>query len=355
LGVVFSTFFALGVILIEKTGARSIDLDANCVLYGQLEALFWIPPEQLFSLHTFSALPEEVLTSFVVLILTILTIYLFYKELLIATFDPSLGNSLGYSSSIIHYGLGFFVAIAVVISFKAVGSILVISMLICPAATGRLLTDKLTNQLIISGVVAFLNCIIGYLVATQGIKILGYNTTVSAAGMMTVVSGCTLSLTIRLAPRYGIIGRRLRQHKLAVQITAEDMLGALVRAQESAESTSFSLAPSPITEARLRHLSANNFIGWRALRMLKKNGNIRKDQNQVISLTPKGATKGRAVVRSHRLWEVYLYQLVGIRPDHVHSVAERLEHFTAKDMVNLLEKEGGQSVSDPHGKKIPQE
>ena len=84
MGVVFSLLFALGVLLIEQAAARNIDLDADCLLHGQLESIFWYPPEtwaQFLSLSTIALLPSEVITSICVFALCVLFVLALYKEL----------------------------------------------------------------------------------------------------------------------------------------------------------------------------------------------------------------------------------------------------------------------------------
>jgi manganese/zinc/iron transport system permease protein len=74
---------------------------------------------------------------------------LLFKELRIAAFDPALATTQGFNATLLHYLLMVFVAAATVASFEAVGSILVIAMLVCPAATARLMTDRLAAQIVV--------------------------------------------------------------------------------------------------------------------------------------------------------------------------------------------------------------
>ncbi|MEL6796681.1 MAG: metal ABC transporter permease, partial [Planctomycetota bacterium] len=147
MGVVFSVLFALGVLLIEEASIRRIDLDADCLLHGQLETLVWFgAPETLgeaFSPSTLQHIPRQVVVLFGTLLAAVLFVAVLFKELRLAAFDPSLATSQGFHAGVLHYVLMVFVAAATVASFEAVGSILVIAMLICPAATARLLTDRM--------------------------------------------------------------------------------------------------------------------------------------------------------------------------------------------------------------------
>ncbi|MGE4338433.1 MAG: metal ABC transporter permease, partial [Pigmentiphaga sp.] len=86
-------------------------------------------------------------------------------------------------------------------AFEAVGAIIVVAMFICPAATARLLTDRLLVQLLLSTACALVAAVCGYLLAAHGPFWLGYDASVSAAGMIAVVSGLLLAAACLWGPR----------------------------------------------------------------------------------------------------------------------------------------------------------
>ena len=137
MGVVFSVLFALGVFLLENADARSVDLDADCVLHGNLQTLFWSasPTEwnQFLQPQAISDVPHQLWTLMGTTLAVIAFITIFFKELRIASFDAGIATIQGINAGFMHMMLMTFVAIAAVASFEAVGSILVIAMLICPA------------------------------------------------------------------------------------------------------------------------------------------------------------------------------------------------------------------------------
>ncbi len=223
MGVVFSIMFALGVVLIEQAAARNIDLDADCVLYGQIEDILWLAPTGWASLAdpaVWADMPREVITLLVVFLICGAMIAAFYKELKITSFDPDLATTLGISSRLFHYGLMTMVAIACVAAFEAVGSILVIAMLIIPAAIARLLTDRLSVQIGLSLVAALAIGPGGYVLAAFGPFWVGGSDSLNAAGMMAVLAGALLVATIVLAPRYGMIAGRRRRRQLRSALAA---------------------------------------------------------------------------------------------------------------------------------------
>ena len=211
MGVVFTVMFALGVLLLEQAAARSVDLDADCVLYGQLEDILWFAASGWGSLLDPAALarmPREVLTLAGVAAVSGLLVALFWKELRITTFDPGLASTLGIPAGLFHYGLILFTALAAIASFEAVGSILVIAMLICPAAAARLLTDRYGVQLALSLSFGAASAILGYVAAGFLPGWLGAPWALNAAGMIAVVAGLILLLAALFGPRHGLLGRR---------------------------------------------------------------------------------------------------------------------------------------------------
>jgi manganese/zinc/iron transport system permease protein len=203
MGVAFTTLFALGVILIERL-PPTIDLDADCVLHGNLEALLWFPPENL-TLASLATLPRQVHTLAAVMALTIAFTLIFYKELRLTSFDPALAGALGFRPGLINILLMTVAAAAVVASFEAVGSILVIAMLICPPAAARMLTNKLGTQILLSQLFAIATAVTGYFAATRLPTLFVPDLTLNAAGMIATVSGLLVlaaACTARLRNRW---------------------------------------------------------------------------------------------------------------------------------------------------------
>lgn len=211
MGVVFSIMFAAGVVLMEQAAASNIDLDAECVLYGQLEDILWLAPTGLGSLLDPAALadlPREVVTLAVALLVTAGAIALFWKELKITSFDPELATTLGLSSGAVNLGLMVLVGIVAVAAFEAVGSILVIAMFICPAGAARMLTDRLAVQVRLSLLFAAMSSVGGYVLAAFGPFWIGLDHSLAASGMIAVTSGVILALAVILGPRHGLLARR---------------------------------------------------------------------------------------------------------------------------------------------------
>lgn len=210
MGVVFTIMFAAGIVLLEQSGGRNIHLDAHHALYGQLEATLWLGPETWSAFLTpevWRAIPHQIPVLAGVTVLIGIGILLFYKELKLVTFDPVLANSLGIPARAVGAGLVAAVAVAAVAAFEAVGSVLVIAMIICPAATARMLTDRLSRQIGLSLAVAVLSGAGGYALAAFMPLWLGGENSLNAAGMIAVLAGFLQMLAMLFAPRYGVVPR----------------------------------------------------------------------------------------------------------------------------------------------------
>ncbi|MDX2133082.1 MAG: metal ABC transporter permease [Planctomycetota bacterium] len=337
MGVVFSVLFALGVLLVEHA-ARAVDLDADCVLHGQLETLAWYGAPARWGevglTEAINAAPRQVVVLVVACLATAAFVTLLFKELRLAAFDPGLATVQGFSAELLHYALMIFVAIATVASFEAVGSILVIAMLVCPAASARMVTDRLRAQILWSAGFAVAGGVLGY-VAASGVPALFGKDSVNAAGSMAVVSGMILAGAIVASPRHGLAAKWLRRRALAGSVGVDDVLGVLFRAREGGRTRVALAALSPLPLGR--PLDA-------VLARAARDGLVTLHAAEV-ELTGRGLSAAANVVRRHRLWECYLVAEAGVAPDHVHLSAERLEHAPVQP--------GSDARADPHGRVIP--
>lgn len=348
MGVIFSVLFALGLILIRQA-ADHVDLDPGCVLYGNLTH---IPLEALDG-----AIPHAVVNLVGVLGLDLLFVVLFFKELKISTFDPQLATTLGINAQAMHYALMIMVSITTVANFEAVGSILVIAMLIVPAATAHLLTDRLGAMIAVSLIIAFASAVLGHILAAFGPGWIGINADAGTAAMMAVVTGLILTVAVFFAPQHGLLSRLYHRLVLSQNIIRDDILGLLHRWQEWSKRDSAGAAGRPITRAELLTAVGDGALARLALRQLARHGDIVMQSNTTggIVLQPAGASKAATMVRSHRLWEAYLAKHFQMPLDHLHMSAERVEHYITPQLRAELSAALPDTGIDPHGKEIPPE
>jgi len=214
MGVVFTTMFAGGVVLLEQSGARGVHLDVEHALYGNVEGTIWLAARSWSSLVdpvALAQLPMSIVRLGLVALLAVLFVAVFFKELRLITFDAGFAHNIGFAPRGLSLALIVLVSAAAVAAFDAVGSILVIAMFICPAATARMLTDRLSSQMWISAGTALLSGILGYLVAALVPLWLGLDTSFKAAGMIAVVAGALQVIAMVFAPRYGVLSKARRQ------------------------------------------------------------------------------------------------------------------------------------------------
>ena len=186
IGIVFSAFFALGIILISF--ARS-STDLYHILFGNVLAVR----------------DSDMLLTAAVLIIVLISVPLFYKQLKLTSFAPTIAKSYGWNISAINYGLMFLLTLVAVTSLQTVGTILVIAMLITPAATAYQLTDKLLVMIVLSTVFGTLSSIVG-LYFSYSYNLPSGATIVMAAAMFFIVA-------FIFAPKKGLIGQ-LRKENL---------------------------------------------------------------------------------------------------------------------------------------------
>ena len=196
MGVVFTSLFALGLVLLVR-GADHVDLDAGCVLYGAMEL---VPLDTVTLMG--AEFPRAVLKMAAVVLFNALFVSLLFKELTISTFDPALSDTVGIDSKRMNLALMAVVAVTAVAAFESVGSILVIAMLIVPAATAQLLTQRLAPLIAVAVGVATLSAWLGHLGAITLPPLVGFEDT-NTAGMMAVVSGLLFVLAVIVSWKRG--------------------------------------------------------------------------------------------------------------------------------------------------------
>lgn len=200
MGIVFPAMFALGTILISRYFAQ-VHLDTDAILYGNIE--FSAFDRLIVGGRDLG--PTSLWVMSVLLVLNVTVLGLLYKELKISTFDPALAQSLGFSPILVHYLLMLLLSITTVGAFTAVGAILVVALVIVPAATAYLLTEKLLDMMIGSAIVGALGAIGGYWLA---MRLDG-----SIAGGIVTMLGILFTLALLFSPSQGLVAQRRRSRR----------------------------------------------------------------------------------------------------------------------------------------------
>jgi manganese/zinc/iron transport system permease protein len=203
IGLVFPLLFSVGVILISRF-AGNVHLDTDAVLLGELA----FAPFDRFAPGGVDLGPRALWVMGGILLANLAAIALFYKELKLASFDAALAAALGFSPVLLHYALAGLVSLTAVGAFDAVGSILVVALMIAPPAAAYLLTDRLGAMLGLA--------VSGGVVAAIGGYWLARSLDASIAGSMASVAGLVFALAWLFAPGRGLVAaarRRARQRQ----------------------------------------------------------------------------------------------------------------------------------------------
>ncbi|WP_053372076.1 metal ABC transporter permease [Paenibacillus sp. FJAT-27812] len=202
IGVVFTALFAIGVVLVSLY-ARQVHLDQDAILYGEIAYVHW----NIWELGGVNMGPKAVWLLGVTLFVIVTVIGLFYKQFKLCAFDPALAAAIGIPVAVFHYLLMGLVSMATVSSFESVGAILVVGLLIIPASTAYLLTDRLGLMIALSVAVGVASSFIGYGAAVM--------LDASIAGCMVCAAGVLFIIAFLFSPSQGIIVKKIRLRRLA--------------------------------------------------------------------------------------------------------------------------------------------
>jgi manganese/zinc/iron transport system permease protein len=327
-GVVFTTLFALGVVLVTAAAAR-IDLDPGCVLYGILELV----PFDTISVGGWDV-PRAFLTGLAVLVLIGLGLLVSWRLQVFVAFDADAARAAGMPVAAATIALLAATAMTAVAGFEAVGAILVVAMLVVPAAAAELLGRRLSHVMAVAVALAVVGSVLGYLAAWK------WNT--NAAGMIAVVLGVEYVMAVIFAPEEGLLARGVGRIWLRWRVACEDQLAAVWRQEESA-GTGVAAAAAP-----------RGFVDRLARTWLTLAGRLRRVDGE-WTLDPRARPAAEMIVRSHRLWEAWLGRHAELPVDHLHPPAEWMEHHLGADVRRQIEADLGCQASDPHGSEIPPE
>lgn len=279
IGVVFPALFSLGVILISRYAAQ-VDLDLDCVLYGEIAYAPW----DTLTVGGTDLGPKALWVTGGVLLINAVWILAFYKELKLSTFDAGLAASLGFSPVLLHYLLMSAVSVTVVGSFESVGAILVVAMLVVPPATAYLLTERLGAMLALSVALGVASALGGYGLARIW--------DASIAGAMATVAGLLFLAALLFSPGHGLLARLVILRRMGSRLSGQLVLLHLQKGGD--------VVPMALLERR---------FGWspvklrRVLARLMREGLV-EEQGEGLHLTARGArvleSTGR-IELAHRL------------------------------------------------------
>jgi manganese/zinc/iron transport system permease protein len=326
IGIVLSVFFGVGLTLV---GVAQYSATGNA---AGLQGFIYGKPASL-------TLQDARLIQFATVAIIAVTLLL-YKEFRSVCFDPGFAASQGWPVGLIDVLMMSLVVLVTVIGLQAVGLILIIALLIVPAAAARFWTDDLAAMLLSA---SLFGCLSGYV----GSSISALVPRLPTGGIIVIVAGCIFAISMMLAPKRGILSAVLRRRTLRVRIGLQNLLRALA---EFEETKGQGASPQFVEILGKRSWSGTHL--WRLIGKAERRGLVARLPSHRIALTPAGRIDARRILRNHRLWEIYLIQHADIAPSHVDRDADELEHVLPRELVDELETSLAQRATippSPHG------
>ena len=319
IGIVFTAMFSIGVIGISwLSKSEGVHLDLKDFLFGNV---LGVSDEDLWL--TLS------ITGYVIFMVVV-----FYRALFISTFQPMIAAAMGVSVRFIHYMIMILLSFTVVSALQTVGVILVVALLITPASTALLWSDRLRSVLVLSAIFGLISSVMGLILAIIWD---------SPPGPVMVLVATSLYLfSAVFASKKGLLNSYLRRIELNKRIYKEDIIKYVFRSADS----------EPKVADVSEELDLSERKTTRFLRSLKQRGVVLQ-LSPFVKLSTAGEVMALKLIRAHRLWETYLVDKLNLSPDQIHEEAENYEHFLSDELLDEVDELLGSPESDPHGSPIP--
>jgi manganese/zinc/iron transport system permease protein len=324
IALVSTFFFAIGAVLLsfisktqngEQTGLKNF-------LFGKAATMTSSDVEVFFCASVF----------------VIGAVVLFFKPFQLLCFNIEFAQSIGIKVTRVEFLLSTITVITVAIGIQAIGVVLMSALLIAPAASARYWTNRLGLMLFLSALIGILSGVLGVVLSTAKENM--------PTGPWIVFSLFFFTLlTLLFAPKKGWFSIRTRNRKNERKICQENILKTFYQ----------------LNELGCQEVSIRQFLEKRAvdtallektISRMKKEGLLVESQ-KLYALSQAGLVEAARIVRSHRLWELYLTKRMNFKEDHIHGTAETIEHLITPEIEAELLRELNFPTSDPHNKNIP--
>ncbi len=326
IALILSVFFGVGVLLlthIQHSGnASQSGLDQ--FIFGRASAM------NMSDVYLFS----------IVGILIAAIIVIFFRGFTLLSFDESYAQSIGFPIESLKLMLSITTVATVAMGVQAVGVVLMSALLITPAAAAKFWTHKIHVLAILAVIISGASGVLGSAISY------------SSKGMPTgpwivVVVSLVAIFSAFVGSESGLLkGYQLRRQN-NIKILRENTIKLFFALQNLNKTQSrFSLAE--VSQNSKMALSSLK----RGLNLLVNEKLINKDSSG-YEVTEKGTEEAKAIVRKHRLWELYISKYMNLKPDHVHDDAEGIEHVITPEIEKELEELLEFPTRDPHDSEIP--
>jgi manganese/zinc/iron transport system permease protein len=324
LGIVLSVFFGFGIALMGIATRMSAGNAAglSSFIYGKTASMLFF---------------DAILIAVTALV-TILLCVLFFKEFALICFDADYGASQGWPVTRLDLLMMTLVVVVTVIGLQAVGLILVVALLIIPAAAARFWTFSLSRMLILSGLFGALSGMLG-----AGLSALMANL---PAGAVIVLTASTLFLfSMTFGSAKGVLKLGVERMRLRRRIMRENLLRDLYEyfenvsdVVESHERKEALYKAGPVAADLISRRAWSSRQLRCAIARLLASRDIVVGADQRITFTGQGLQAAQTVIRKHRLWEAYLIAHADVAAGMVDLSADRIEHVLDKEIIDQLEK-----------------
>lgn len=319
IGIIFTGAFALGILLVSQL--KQVHIDLSSYLFGDVLGVS----------------SGDITLSLIIMAVIVVCIVLFYKQLLLSSFDPTMAMTIGISTTFIHYMLMTLLSMSIVAGLQSVGVILIIAMLITPPATAYLLSDSLKKILILSALFGVLSSVIGLY--------LSYHFNFASGASIVLVAVALFMIAFLFSPKDGVVTRLFRRRESTRLVLIEDVIKLSYRFENEGDKTQ-------LVDKIANELGVSNGKVESAIRTLIEKQLI-EGTNGKYRLTEEGKKYALRLIRTHRLWETYITKEKVTGMEHIHPEAEKLEHVLPEELVDEIDEELGFPEKDPHGSEIP--
>lgn len=318
MGIVLSVFFGAGIVVLSVVqrmpGANAAGLES--FLYGKTASLVWND----FIMISVAAFVSQGV------------VFLFFKELKILCFDEHFTDSLGFSPKTLEVILLSLVVLVIVAGLQSVGLILVIALLVIPAAAARFWTNDLKKMIVFSACFGVASGWFGGIASALFSDL--------PAGAVIVLCAAALFLfSMFFAPARGIIPREFKRLELIRKVDCQHLLRAVYELLENKQN----LKNEIIQNLQIDFSSLLKKRSWSPKKLQsiirKEKAFIQNFDGGHLQLSESGFAKAARITRNHRLWELYLVKYADIAPSHVDRDADMIEHILDAELVARLENE----------------
>ncbi|MGV3484311.1 MAG: iron chelate uptake ABC transporter family permease subunit [Planctomycetaceae bacterium] len=274
---------------------------------------------------------------------------LLYKEMQLLCFDEGFASSRGYSTIGLDFVLMAMVVLVTIVGLQAVGLVLMIALLVIPAAAARFWTSSMLRMTLLSAVIGAVSCMVGAVTSALATRL-------PSGAMIVLVSAVFFLLSMLLGSRRGVVVQAWRRWRLRRRIDRRHVLRGIYELAESERRDE----PEPVASQWVPISKLLAMRTWSSMRLhaeikrLRQQGMVRT-RNGDVTLTSPGLLEAIRLTREHRLWELYLITHADVATERVDRDAESIEDCLEPVMIDELEtlldqyRTGDRVPVSPHG------